>query len=128
VSRVFAYGTFRAGQSARAMIAVHVVSARPATARGRLVAFAEGYPGMLLDDTGTVVGELLELRDLAAALALLDAYEGEDYQRTMHEAKLGDGSSVWAWVYVLKEPSRGGRAVPVEDGDWVAWLARQPAH
>ena len=104
VNRVFAYGTFRSGQSARAMIAGHVTATTPCTAPGQIFALPDGKAGMVIVDDGMVIGEILELTELTAALALLDAYEGDDYERTLRQVTLADGSQVWAWCYVLANP------------------------
>jgi len=121
VNRVFAYGTFRSGESARAMIAGHVTATVPGTAAGRIFALPDGNPGMVLVDDGTVVGEIIELKELTAALALLDAYEGDDYERTLRQVTLADGSQVWAWCYVLANPDEARSAIPIPGGDWVEW-------
>ncbi len=115
------YGTFRAGETARAMIAGHVDQTRAATARGSIYAFPEGYPGMVASDDATVIGEVLDLNDLAAALALLDAYEGDGYDRTLRKVTLYDGTDLYAWCYMLADPSSIEHAVHIPDGDWVKW-------
>jgi gamma-glutamylcyclotransferase (GGCT)/AIG2-like uncharacterized protein YtfP len=121
VSRLFAYGTFRAGEPARALIAAHVASSEPATTRGTIYAFPEGHPGLVAEPDGVVVGELLELGDLAAALALLDAYEGEGYERTLRQVEASDGRREWAWCYRLRDPNTIIRGERIPGGDWVAW-------
>lgn len=126
VNRVFVYGTFRAGETARAVIAAHVTSSQPGTLTGTIYALPEGYPGLVQEGDGTVVGELLELDDLMGAFALLDAYEGDDFIRTMREATTADGTRTWAWCYELKDPSYGRRAGErIPSGDWVAWRTSQ---
>jgi gamma-glutamylcyclotransferase (GGCT)/AIG2-like uncharacterized protein YtfP len=64
---------------------------------------------------------VLELDELAAAFALLDAYEGDDYEREMREVTLADGSRLWAWCYLLKDPASIRRAERIDSGDWVAY-------
>ncbi|MBT8495701.1 MAG: gamma-glutamylcyclotransferase, partial [Deltaproteobacteria bacterium] len=83
INRLFVYGTLREGHAAASMIADHVVGSEPATTSGRIVAFADGYPGMVEDSRAEVIGELLTIGDLAPALALIDAYEGDDFARTI---------------------------------------------
>jgi len=122
VNRLFVYGTLRAGQAARSLIADHVVSAEPATARGRMFALPDGYPGFMPGPDGRVVGELMTLSDLAAAFALLDAYEGEEFQRALQEVELGDGRVLWAWCYVLASPELAEEGEPIPGGDWDAHL------
>ena len=122
VDRLFVYGTLRSGQAARSLIANHVVAAEPASARGQMFALADGYPGFLPGPEGRVVGEVMTLSDLAAAFALLDAYEGEDFTRALHEVQLADGTVLWAWCYVLSSPSLAEEGEPIPGGDWAAYL------
>jgi gamma-glutamylcyclotransferase (GGCT)/AIG2-like uncharacterized protein YtfP len=123
VDRVFVYGTLRAGQAPRSMIANHVIDAAPATRRGRIVAFPDaGYPGFIPEDQAVVQGEVVFLRDLAAAFALLDAYEGDEFQRVMRKAILDNGTEVWCWVYELADPEAAAAGQPIASGDWTEWL------
>jgi gamma-glutamylcyclotransferase (GGCT)/AIG2-like uncharacterized protein YtfP len=122
VNRLFVYGTLRSGQAARSLIANHVLAAVPATARGRMFALPDGYPGFLPGTDGRVVGEMMTLSDLAAAFALLDAYEGEDFMRSLQEVELGDGTTVWAWCYVLRTPALAEEGEPIPGGDWAEYL------
>jgi gamma-glutamylcyclotransferase (GGCT)/AIG2-like uncharacterized protein YtfP len=117
---LFVYGTLRTGETAGALAAPHVTRSVPASVAGRIYAFPMGYPG-LIDGDGRVRGELLWLADPAAALALLDAYEGEDFARVQREAWLADGSRVTAWCYVLADPTSVVDAEVILDGDWVRY-------
>lgn len=117
------YGSLRSGQAARSLIANHVIASQPATVQGRLYAIADSYPGYLPGDTGKVVGEVMVLGDLAAALALLDAYEGEEFVRELREATLvADGARVWAWCYSLASADLAEGAALIENGDWARHL------
>ncbi len=122
VNRLFVYGTLRTGQAARSLIANHVVAAEPASARGKMFALPDGYPGYLPGPEGRIVGEVMTLSELAAAFALLDAYEGEEFQRALQEVQLGDGSTLWAWCYVLSSPALAEEGELVPGGDWDAYL------
>jgi gamma-glutamylcyclotransferase (GGCT)/AIG2-like uncharacterized protein YtfP len=122
VDRLFVYGTLRSGHTARSLIQDHVVDSVPARTTGRLVAFPD-YPGVVDEGTAPVHGELVQLRDLAAAFALLDAYEGNDFIRVLKKVVLPDGAEAWAWCYVLADPRLAEDGVPVTGGDWAAWLA-----
>jgi gamma-glutamylcyclotransferase (GGCT)/AIG2-like uncharacterized protein YtfP len=129
VDCAFFYGTLRTGQIMRSMIANHVVGWEPATAPGRIYAFPMGYPGLVQEGAGPderVVGELVRLRDLPAAFALLDAYEGPDFSRQLTPTWRTDAASaaereVVAWVYVLADPGAitGGEHIP--GGDWIKY-------
>ncbi|MBP6840101.1 MAG: gamma-glutamylcyclotransferase [Kofleriaceae bacterium] len=124
VDRLFVYGTLRQGQTARAVVMPHVDRWEPATTPGRIYAFPMGYPG-LVDGDGVVVGELCVLTELAAALALLDAFEGADFVRMLRQVTCADGRVETAWVYQLADPTtadRYGEHIP--DGDWVAFWRR----
>lgn len=122
VDRLFVYGSLRSGQAARSLIANHVVAAEPASVRGQMFALADGYPGFLPGPEGRVVGEMMTLSDLAAAFALLDAYEGEEFTRALHEVELASGTVVWAWCYVLVSRSLAEEGELIPDGDWAAYL------
>jgi gamma-glutamylcyclotransferase (GGCT)/AIG2-like uncharacterized protein YtfP len=124
VDRVFVYGTLLSGQGMRSMIADHVTACEPATMKGRIYAMPEGYPGMVDDGAeDIIVGEMVTLDDLAAAFALLDAYEGADFTRILKAAKLADGSDSWSWVYVLSDPNLAGNGELIASGDWVDHVA-----
>lgn len=122
MNRLFVYGTLRSGQAARSLIANHVLAAEPASARGRMFALADGYPGFLPGTEGRVIGEVMTLSDLAAALALLDAYEGEDFTRSLTEVELTDGKPLWCWCYVLRSPELAEEGEVIPGGDWAAYL------
>jgi gamma-glutamylcyclotransferase (GGCT)/AIG2-like uncharacterized protein YtfP len=122
VNRLFVYGTLRSGQAARSLIANHVAAAEPASARGRMFALSDGYPGFLPGPEGRVVGELMTLSDLAAALALIDAYEGDEFSRALQEVELGNGQMVWAWCYVLASPALAEEGEHIPGGDWAEYL------
>jgi gamma-glutamylcyclotransferase (GGCT)/AIG2-like uncharacterized protein YtfP len=65
---------------------------------------------------------MMTLSELAAAFALLDAYEGEDFIRSLQQVELGDGTTVWAWCYVLRSPALAEEAEPIPGGDWAEYL------
>lgn len=121
VDRLFVYGSLRAGETARSLIAHYVRRSEPASARGELYAFLDGYPGLLEEGTDAVVGEVLWLENLAATLPLLDAYEGDDFIRILKEVELASGDSEWCWTYVLADERYAGNADRIPDGDWVKW-------
>ena len=129
VDRLFVYGTLRVGQTARSLIANHVARWVPASVSGAIYAFPMGYPGFVEPSEqsnrdapeGRVIGELVWLTDLAAAFALLDAFEGADFVRVLRPCRLADGSEQIAWCYLLADPRTTALATPIKDGDWVAY-------
>lgn len=125
VDRLFVYGTLRAGQTARSMIAGHVARWEPASTDGVLVAFPD-YPGAI-EGAGTILGELVWLTDLLTAFTLLDAYEGDDFIRILRRLRRQDGAEEWAWCYVLADPKLASAGTPVPHGDWLRWLAERPS-
>ncbi len=127
VDRLFVYGNLRRGQPARNQIADHVVSWQPATARGRIYALPDGYPGLVPGGDGQVTGEVVVLRDLAAVFPLLDAFEGENYARVLQKAVDAAGAELSTWVYALADPVLAEHGEPIESGDWVAWQSAKPS-
>jgi len=121
VDRLFVYGTLRTGSAANAMLVPHQRATEPATTHGRIVAFEDGYPGLVDDPSATVIGEMVTLSDLAATFALLDAYEGQDFARVLRKITLADGREVDAWCYVLARPELAASAEPITDGDWLRY-------
>lgn len=117
VDRLFVYGTLRTGQHARSLIADHVVRSEGATTQGTLVGF-DDYPGLLDQGDTAVVGEMVVLGELAAAFALIDAYEGDDFIRILKKIRLATGEDEWAWCYVLSDPRMAEDGKVIESGDW----------
>lgn len=113
---LFVYGTLRRGCD---NVVAHRVAAEtgfvaPAVARGRLYRL-DGYPAFVADPAGgPVVGELLKMRDPAALLALLDAYEEcspdfpepHEYRRLCMPVGTAAGMRR-AWTYVYAWPTEG---------------------
>ena len=124
VDRLFVYATLRAGQTARSLIANHIVRHSEASVLGQLYIFPMGYAGFVADPAGApVVGEVLWLTELAAAFGLLDAYEGRDFHRVLVQAQLGSGEALWAWVYALADTEAVKHGLRIEHGDWVRYRA-----
>ena len=110
------YGTLMPGQDyeGRPPVEDLLRSRGPCRIPGTL--YTEGAYPWLRPGDGVVLGELYEVVD-EAALALLDAYESDEYDRVRLRLLEPD---VDAWVYVLAGEDRGE---PVDDGDWRTWLA-----
>ena len=117
VDRLFVYGTLRSGETARSLIADHVVRCEPAASTGTLYGF-DDYPGLVDEGESPVVGELVWLADLPAAFALLDAYEGDDFVRVLKKIRRRDGEDEWAWCYVLADRRTAEAGAVIPSGDW----------
>lgn len=126
LDRLFVYGTMRKGQTARSLVANSITKSLPARTSGQIYAFPMGYPGYTEGDgTGTVVGEVIWLTDLAATFGLLDAYEGDDFARVLKRITTEAGEQ-WAWIYALADPQAIELGTLIEDGDWVRyWTAQE---
>lgn len=132
LDRLFVYGTMRQGQTARSIVANSITRVLPATVNGQIFRFSMGYPGFLENTLGTVQGELLWLSDLAATFGLLDAYEGEDFARTLTQVTITPsatghlaGETLWAWIYSLADPASAALGTLIPDGDWVRHWTEQ---
>ena len=101
--------------------------------QGRLLHLEqEGYP-VLLEGSGRVQGELVELTDETAALHILDLLEefyGPDQPENVYERRLTAVSVseevVSAWVYVcaaLTEERCLAEGKAVENGNWREFAA-----
>ena len=122
VDALFVYGSLRSAHPAHALVSPYVAGIAPATTTGRLLVMAGGYPGLLDDPTAHVTGEMLQLRDVDAALAVLDEYEGVEYQRVLRAVTLADGSERHAWCYVPTPAAAARGGEPIPGGDWLAWM------
>ena len=71
------------------------------------------YPGMVPAAEGRVEG-VLYLDLPASAWPCLDAFEGDEYQRSEVEVELADGRRLAAWTYVFK-PEYAAR---LGEGEW----------
>jgi gamma-glutamylcyclotransferase (GGCT)/AIG2-like uncharacterized protein YtfP len=65
------------------------------------------------------MGEVWRIED-PGLLSMLDAYEGEDFQREVREAAAEDGRRVTAWTYRFAGDIS---AVPlIASGDYLDWV------
>lgn len=94
--RLFVYGTLQPGERAWHLLAPLVGAVSPATGRGRLYDTGRGFPALLPGDD-PVPGRVVTLRDPAAALPGLDAYEGPEYARVRIEV---EGRLCWTYVWI----------------------------
>lgn len=105
---LFVYGTL-APNGPNEHILVNIGGTwQPGTVRGRLHEAGwgadMGYPGLTLDEQGeSVKGFLFYSTQLHDHWAVLDEFEGNEYERVVAIAALSDGSQVETFVYVLKQ-------------------------
>lgn len=107
-NRLFVYGTLAPERPNQHVLAELRGTWAAATVRGTLHpegwGAAVGYPGIVLEETGSEVrGFLFSSEDLAAHWTRLDEFEGEGYQRVLTPATLEDGTIVQAYIYALSE-------------------------
>jgi gamma-glutamylcyclotransferase (GGCT)/AIG2-like uncharacterized protein YtfP len=119
---VFVYGGLMRGFD----LHHHLASASfvsTATARGALY-LAGAYPGMI-EENGTVHGELYRFADIAVALEVLDEVEEYDpldaasspYVRVVRRVHVDrDGTDVPAWLYLYNRDVKV--LTPIKSGDW----------
>lgn len=123
---LFVYGTLMShtGTEKARALAAEADSLGAATIAGTLFRIT-WYPG-LVEGAGTVHGEVFRLRDPAASLVWLDAYEGivpaggpghrNEYERLERQVRLASGQEITAWVYLYRADVSG--CPPVADGRW----------
>ena len=115
---LFVYGTLKQGSTVPAAQRLHEASSfvGPATVAGGLYMVAETYPGLVLDGSGVVHGELW--RAPFTVFAFLDDYEGEEYERRLIDV---DGEQAWTYVWLgaVASPDRisDGRFKLAEERD-----------
>lgn len=100
---IFVYGTLLLPVVQRRILG-RSLEAKEAKLEGYLRGVVRGqtYPSLRAAPGGETVGAVLG-GFTAEDLALLDAYEGERYERVAVRVRAGDGQSL-AWVWLLREP------------------------
>ena len=61
-----------------------------------------GFPGIVLDGGGRIDGFLFSSENIRDHWGMLDAFEGDAYQRVLTQVQLTTGASVEAYIYTLK--------------------------
>lgn len=107
MERLFVYGTLAPGRANHHRLQQVAGSWQAASLRGELRdegwGASLGCPGIVPDEAGeTVAGHLLSADSLQHLWPMLDAFEGEGYQRTLVDVTLADGSTARAYVYALR--------------------------
>ncbi len=112
---LFVYGTLVPGGRWWRVVERFVVAHRPARAYGVLYDTGDGYPAATFaPDAPEVHGALLTLREPVAALARLDRFEGDEYERTTIVTTDGDTAVAYAWRGDLSRLSR------ITSGSWAS--------
>ena len=118
---LFVYGTLMEGECRhQLLVPAGILTITAASAPGVLFHLGE-YPGMTPSDDGSrrVVGELIEFGDLDRILDRLDDEEGSEYERRLIRLTLADGSTQYAWSYILAETPAASPVI--ESGNWRAY-------
>ena len=103
---LFVYGTLAPGRRNEHVLGDVKGDWIPATVRGTLYeegwGAAQGYPGIILDDSQSQVdGLLFASKMLSQHWQRLDDFEGEGYRRVKTEAVTKEGKTVQAHIYEL---------------------------
>ncbi|WP_456432307.1 gamma-glutamylcyclotransferase family protein [Nitratifractor sp.] len=107
INRLFVYGTLRPGESASSLLE----GIEGDWERGRVQGFVDprgwgltgGYPALILSEEGEGIdGMLFTSPSMPRILPQLDAYEGEEYIRSVAWVERDTGERVRAWVYLLR--------------------------
>lgn len=106
-NRLFVYGTLGPGRPNAHVLENIGGEWSEAFVLGRLVEAGwgakAGYPALVIDDAGDRIdGFLFTSENLAENWSILDAFEGEEYERVSVQAHFPDGRSMLAQVYSLK--------------------------
>jgi gamma-glutamylcyclotransferase (GGCT)/AIG2-like uncharacterized protein YtfP len=96
---LFTYGLLQPGRSGWHHVAPYAAGPpRPATVAGTVFDTGRGYPGWLPAGPGRTPGTVVPLRDPAALLPALDAFEGPEYRR-VRVVVPDDGAVCWAFAW-----------------------------
>ena len=96
--RVFVYGTLQPGASDWWRLEPHASGApRAAALPGTLFDTGLGYPALRLGEGPGVSGWVIDLAGSAAALSIVDEYEGVEYRRV--RVALPGGELCWTYVW-----------------------------
>jgi len=106
IERLFVYGTLAPGRPNEHVLSAIEGSWDVASVTGSLRqegwGAALGYPGIDLGEHGDEVqGFLFSSEKLSELWAMLDAFEGESYERVLTVVQLRDNKTVDAYIYTL---------------------------
>lgn len=133
--KFFVYGTFLKGfRNYIKAIEGHAVSISPAKTKGTLYHVEKLNCPAVKDGDGWVYGEIVELKDFAARLDLMDEIEGyygpnnpdNLYERvvvTAENLETGESEEVYLYYYLPENLGTDENpCVPLPDGDWRAYM------
>jgi len=117
VHHLFVYGTLRRGsdnQFAR-MLAARAEFVGKARLQGKLLNLGQ-HPGAIGSDEPNdwVHGEIHRLED-PQLLALLDDYEGPEFERAVAPVQTSEGGTIACWIYWYVGVERG---LLIASGEW----------
>ncbi len=122
---VFVYGTLREGFANRGRKVLS--NGADFVGVGRVLGSlydAGAFPVLVLEGSGSVVGEVYRLRRPHVMLERLDRYEGVGlgglFDRRVVSVGMGEGDALDAWAYVWMGPVEGFHRVSW--GDFVAYV------
>jgi len=107
IQRLFVYGSLAPGRPNEHLLDGIAGTWQDATVTGKLHpkgwGATMGYPAIVLGENGDeVAGFLFSSDKLSDHWSRLDAFEGEAYERVLTVARLGDNSTLDAYVYALR--------------------------
>lgn len=113
--KIIAYGTLMTGERCHSFCR-NASNIQPCTITGTLYDTGWHYPAFRLEGNTTVHAELMDIP--ADDLPAMDRLEGypDFYDRVQVPARLEDGSTVNAWVYVRTVVPEQAKVIP--SGDW----------
>jgi gamma-glutamylcyclotransferase (GGCT)/AIG2-like uncharacterized protein YtfP len=121
MNHLFVYGTLRSDAASPWSQFLFGASTLVGFARARGVLYQlDGYPGMkaVAGSDSWVTGEVYRLEDPSISLPVLDAYEGDEFERKPIGAQLQDGSEIEAWAYFyIPDASEQAR---IDSGDYLS--------
>ena len=132
--RVFVYGSLLAGLGNHRVLAQHAARkvATGTTVAARFAMHDMGaFPGCVEAGSTAIRGEVYDVND--AGMASLDQLEGYPtfYDRKRVAIRLADGTTTFAWMYLLAdayaERRNGYLRDEVQNGDWRAHVERARA-
>jgi gamma-glutamylcyclotransferase (GGCT)/AIG2-like uncharacterized protein YtfP len=113
-TRVFVYGTLRAGEPNHYLLDHHALVRRARTEPAFELVSLGAFPAMVAGGATAVVGEVYDVD--AVTLAALDRLEGHPRFYERRTVRLQDGDEVAAYVLPI-EQAHGRPRIP--SGDWM---------